>query len=204
MPPLSTAAYNGPIIPEKPHLRIDRSRTGGHRRRAFALGLAGIGCAIALTACGSSAKPTGGDAAAIRFAACMRAHGVSDFPDPSPGGGIQIPSGDNPRAPAFQSAQHACSKLLPKGGPLSGPVSESRKLQMLRLAECMRRHGLSTFPDPTSTPPQPGNGAGIAFGAPGSFIAVPQTLLQSPAFKGAAAACGFPGAGRPPQANGTG
>ena len=67
---------------------------------------------------------------------------------------------------------------------------------MLAMSECMRRHGLSTFPDPVSTPPQPGNGLGLAFGAPGSFIAVPQALMNSPAFNQAAAACGLPGAGR--------
>ena len=67
---------------------------------------------------------------------------------------------------------------------------------MVKLAECMRKHGLSTFPDPTATAPSPGAGFGLAFGSPGSFIAVPQSLMQSPAFDQAAAACDFPGAGR--------
>jgi hypothetical protein len=124
----------------------------------------------------------------------MRTNGVPSFADPSPGGGIQIPNGVNPRSPAFVSAQRACSKLLP---PLGGgrQASESRKLAMLRLSQCMRRHGLSTFPDPVSTPPAPGTGFGFAFGAPGSFIAVPQGILQSPGFERAAASCGLPGAG---------
>jgi hypothetical protein len=70
---------------------------------------------------------------------------------------------------------------------------------MVKLAQCMRRHGLTTFPDPTSSPPAaPPSGGGIAFGAPGSFIAVPQNLIQSPGFKQAAAACHFPGAGKLP------
>ncbi|MGO9792432.1 MAG: hypothetical protein ACLP8S_23870 [Solirubrobacteraceae bacterium] len=81
--------------------------------------------------------------------------------------------------------------------------SEGRKLTMLRLAEFMRmrlaefmrKHGLSTFPYPTTTPPSPSADPGIAFGGPGSFIAVPQSLIQSPAFNQAAAACNFPGAG---------
>jgi hypothetical protein len=128
----------------------------------------------------------------------MRSHGVSNFPDPSPGGGIQInsSSGINPQSPAFQSAQNACSKLMPGGGPGRGQVSASRKLEMVKLAQCMRKHGLTTFPDPTATPPSPGPGLGIAFGTPGSFIAVPQSLIQSPAFSQAAAACGFPGGGK--------
>jgi len=129
----------------------------------------------------------------------MRSHGVPNFPDPSAGGGgIQIPSGSgiDPRSPAFQSAQNACSKLMPGGGPGRGSASGSRKAEMVQLAKCMRKHGLSTFPDPTATPPSPGAGLGIAFGSPGSFIAVPQSMMQSPAFNQAAAACNFPGAGR--------
>ena len=126
----------------------------------------------------------------------MRSHGVPNFPDPSSGGGIQIPSGSgiNPRSPAFQSAQKACFKLSPGGGPGRGAQSASRKAAMLKLAECMRRHGISSFPDPTSAPPSaPPSGGGVAFGSPGAFLSVPQTLIQSPGFKQAGAACGFPG-----------
>ncbi len=127
----------------------------------------------------------------------MRAHGVADFPDPSSGGGgIQIPDGVNPRSPAFQSAQRTCFKLLPGGGPGGGANSEARKQMLLKLAECMRSHGISSFPDPSSSPPSaPPAGGGVAFGSPGAFLSVPQTMIQSPGFKDAAAACGFPGFG---------
>jgi hypothetical protein len=174
----------------------------GSRGRNLAVALAAVSCAAALTACGSSGTASAGsssnrETAGLKFADCMRSHGVPNFPDPGPGGGIQISAGSgiNPKSPAFQAAQNACFKYLPGGGPGRGPVSESRKLAMLRLAECMRNHGVSTFPDPTANPPSPGSGFGIAFGGPGSFIAVPQSLIQSPAFKQAAAACNFPGAG---------
>ena len=127
----------------------------------------------------------------------MRAHGVSNFPDPiAGGGGIQIPNNVNPRAPGSQSAQKTCFKLLPGGGPGGGHGSEARKEMLLKLAECMRGHGISSFPDPTAAPPSaPPAGGGVAFGAPGAFISVPQNLIQSPGFKDAAAACGFPGFG---------
>jgi hypothetical protein len=50
--------------------------------------------------------------AMLRYARCMRAHGVSDFPDPSPGGGIQIqqqPGSDlDPSSPVFKAADRAC------------------------------------------------------------------------------------------------
>jgi hypothetical protein len=67
---------------------------------------------------------------------------------------------------------------------------------MLRLSQCMRRHGLTNFPDPVANPPRLGNGGGfgLAFGRPGSFIVIPTSIVQSPAFQHDASACGFPGA----------
>ncbi|MBV8429676.1 MAG: hypothetical protein JO244_00825 [Solirubrobacterales bacterium] len=174
-----------------------RSRGLLAHHRLLALTAALI-CGLGLAACGSSKSTSSHGSAAdpgIRFSDCMRAHGLANFPDPGSGGGIQIPNGVNPQAPAFQAAQNACFKLLPGGGPGRGQPSEQRKQELLRLARCMRSHGFSTFPDPTATPPSPGPGLGIAFGAPGAFIAVPQTMLQSPGFQQAAQACGFPGAG---------
>jgi hypothetical protein len=59
----------------------------------------------------------------LAFSACMRAHGIKDFPDPS-NGGLQLqshPGSDlNPDNPTFQKAQQACQKDLPfKGGAVT-------------------------------------------------------------------------------------
>jgi hypothetical protein len=154
-----------------------------------------------LAGCGSSGSAGGSSHASLyksglAFAACMRSHGVPTFPDPSSGGGIQLSGGINPQSPAFQSAQRRCGHLLPGGGPRRFN-SEARKRELLKLAECMRSHGVTAFPDPTASPPSaPPSGGGIAFGAPGAFLSVPMSLIQSPAFKQAASACGFPGGGR--------
>jgi len=43
----------------------------------------------------------------LEFAACMRSHGITDFPDPLPGGGFDIPGDSN--SPRFQAAQNACA-----------------------------------------------------------------------------------------------
>jgi hypothetical protein len=56
----------------------------------------------------------------LALSACMRAHGIKDFPDPS-NGGLQIrvhPGSDlDPNNPTFQNAQKACQKYEPfKGG----------------------------------------------------------------------------------------
>ena len=97
-----------------------------------------------------------------------------------------IPSSINPDAPAFVSAQRACNKVVPATGPGSAP-SESRKLDYLRVARCIRRHGMPNFPDPTSTP-SPASG-GNALGGGGVFLVIPNP--PTPAFKHAAGACGL-------------
>jgi hypothetical protein len=173
-------------------------RTTHSAMRATPLLAALIGTVV-LAGCGSSHKPSQSAAAdpGIEFATCMRAHGVPNFPDPGGGGGgIQIPigSGVNPAAPAFQQAQKSCRRLLPGGGSGPGQATAQEKQTMVRLAQCMRAHGVSGFPDPISSPPSSPVGFSIAFGRPGAFIAVPNTInVQAPAFKQAALKCGFPG-----------
>jgi hypothetical protein len=125
----------------------------------------------------------------------MRTHGLSNFPDPSPGGGIQITigSGLNPFSPAFKAAQSSCRKLLPGGGPPpQGPPSAQTTEQMLAISKCMRAHGVTGFPDPTTTPPSGASGYSQVIGHGGLFLAVPATIdSNSPAFKQAATACHF-------------
>jgi hypothetical protein len=59
----------------------------------------------------------------LAFSACMRAHGLKDFPDPS-NGGLQIQnrrgSDLNPDNPTFQKAQQACQGLMPFKGDSGG------------------------------------------------------------------------------------
>jgi hypothetical protein len=52
----------------------------------------------------------------VRFAACMRSHGVRNFPDPNAEGTFQLGSDVNPDAPAFTAASQACQV---SGMPLS-------------------------------------------------------------------------------------
>jgi hypothetical protein len=62
-------------------------------------------------------------AATLKYAKCMRAHGITEFPDPNSSGGLEIkgtPGGNlDPGSPQFQTAEKACKKLLP-GGPKGG------------------------------------------------------------------------------------
>ena len=56
---------------------------------------------------------------ALKFAACMRAHGITSFqyspPAAGHAGGLGAP-GANPDSPQFRAAQQACRKLQPSGG----------------------------------------------------------------------------------------
>ncbi len=126
----------------------------------------------------------------------MRAHGVSHFPDPSgPDAGPQFSgSGINTQSPVFGSAQKACQKLMPGG--FANPGSPTRIKQGVKLAACMRRHGLKSFPDPgVSMPSAPAPNTAIVGGPDGVFT-LSASIIKSPAFKQAAATCDLPGFGR--------
>jgi hypothetical protein len=168
-------------------------------RRVVVL-VAGLGGAAVLAACGAGAStytdsggaaPSGNNSKFVRFAECMRWNGVPNLPDPT-GGGIQISNGINPQSPAFQAARAKCKHLLPGGGPPSGPPSAQAKLAMLKISECMRAHGITGFPDPTTKLPTSPAGYGEAIDHGGVVLAVPSTInVQSPAYQQAASACNF-------------
>jgi hypothetical protein len=49
----------------------------------------------------------------VRFASCMRTHGVPTFPDPDRDGAFTLPSGVDQKAPQFQHATKACANVEP-------------------------------------------------------------------------------------------
>jgi hypothetical protein len=54
----------------------------------------------------------------LKFAQCMRSHGVPKFPDPNVSGGnvrLQLPAGVDPNSPQFKAATQACQSLIPGG-----------------------------------------------------------------------------------------
>ena len=122
----------------------------------------------------------------------MRAHGVSNFPDPSSGGGIKLVpgSGLNPQSPSFQSAQKACSKYAP--GPAAPPkMSASERRKAVKFAECMRANGEPDFPDPTLGTATPSANSPVLALAGMFFQLTPGLNPMSQAFKQAASRCGI-------------
>jgi hypothetical protein len=139
---------------------------GNQGRRTGALAAAAAVAALA-TACGGSgpspsiAASAGPEAYAhlVALARCMRAHGVPGFPDPSASGTFSDVNGSlDLGSSQVQRAYGACRHLLPGGGPnlaeLQQKIQQKREQalpQLLRLARCMRSHGVPNFPDPTPT-----------------------------------------------------
>jgi hypothetical protein len=95
----------------------------------------------------------------------MRAHGVPDFPDLNADGSVSLPSSVNPQAPAFQAAQQTCAGLRPTGGT-PPPITLAQQKSFLANAQCIRKHGVPNFPDPTFGP----GGQGIGFSVPAGSL----------------------------------
>jgi hypothetical protein len=96
--------------------------------------------------------------AAYKFSACMRAHGLTSFPDPvvhQSGNSISIGIRVDPTitgSPAFKSAQQACQGIMP--GPMSSSQQAAQQHlkaeHLISFARCMRAHGVTSFPDPNA------------------------------------------------------
>jgi hypothetical protein len=156
-----------------------------------------------VAAVGSSTTSSGSDLPAtvspgVAFARCMRARGVPNFPDPQPGDGLLFSVNGLARSsPAFEAAQAKCRPLLPSGGP-PAPGSNTHPSaatlsKLVRIARCMRQHGVPDFPDPrTSVPLHPfPSGEGVITDYDGAILLFPSTLnIASPAYTRATAECG--------------
>ena len=116
------------------------------------------------------------------YAACINAHGAQARAIRGGGVGFIVTPDTRGRLPA---AQHACRKLLPKGGlPAPTPAQNAQFVaQALKLSQCMRSNGVPNFPDPTSHGLHIGNNIDP----------------QSPQFQAAQKKCAryFPGGGPP-------
>jgi hypothetical protein len=90
------------------------------------------------------------------FAACMRSHGVPNFPDPDSTGEIpkiQVVATAQANPHKFNAAQTACIHLAPNGSLGRQETAAQKRTQLadeLSFARCMRSHGVARFPDPTA------------------------------------------------------
>jgi hypothetical protein len=128
-------------------------------------GVANIGSTAKAPSASSSSGTSARYRAALAYVDCMRSHGVSDFPDPGVDGQIDVDfahggKGGSPatpgidrNSPQYISADQRCRHLLPGGVPT--PAQNQRALaEGLKLAQCMRSHGVPNYPDPNPSDPQ--------------------------------------------------
>ena len=118
--------------------------------------------ALIVAGCGSHAPARTGTAGspsdkhaadpdkAVKFAECIRGHGVPHFPDPDAKGDFVFGIDVSPAV--WRKAVDACKALEPPGA-LSGKRSPKQQSAALRFAACMRRDGVEDFPDPVNGDP---------------------------------------------------
>ncbi|MFE2163541.1 hypothetical protein ACFXB3_00420 [Streptomyces sp. NPDC059447] len=136
-----------------------------------------------------SSKPSSGSTAkaaekseqaqALEYAKCMRENGVPNFQDPEIKDGaarMMLPEGTDMQK--AKEASEKCKSYLPTGGDKKGAEDPKVTEQLKKFAECMRKNGVTNFPDP-----QAGGGGMIVDGD--------QTGMgpDNPKFKAAQEAC---------------
>lgn len=116
------------------------------------------GCgSMADTGSGSSDATAANHTKAVKFSECMRANGVSNFPDPDSSGNLtidQVANGSklDTNSPAFQQAISACKSLEPSG--FTGSKRSAKQQSAARqFAQCVRHSGVPDFPDPAPNGP---------------------------------------------------
>jgi hypothetical protein len=142
-----------------------------------------LGVGVLATGCNGSSNPgtTGSSTAVssgVAYTNCMRTHGVPDF---------QVNLNQN--SPTYQAAAQTCQSLKP--GRNQNPQVPSKKLAVeVRWAQCIRTHGVPTFPDPNA---QGAFDSGVFDPTSSAFQAASQDCLSLQPAGSVAAVPGVPG-----------
>ena len=162
-----------------------RQRTRPRRAAAALLAALLAGIALLAAACGGSAGSAGSTgsspyAKALAYTQCMRSNGVANYPDPNAQGQIlltpnvwkEVDFG----SPQVAQAAKTCAKLAPKS-TITAQQRQQILSRGLKYATCMRSHGITNFPDPSTA------GGGIAVDQ------VPEADVNLPQWPAAVQAC---------------
>jgi hypothetical protein len=161
------------------------------RRPAIAVVLALV-ASVSIAACGGSSSSHSSSASTantgVKFASCVRAHGVPDYPDASAGKTVDIHSLQESTR-AVETAIQKCQSSAPQQN--FGPILSTTQLANVRagalaMARCMRAHGL-VYPDPAVAPGPGGHGFEYGFSRP--ELKKDPIDYTSPAFKAANTTC---------------
>jgi len=158
---------------EKDHQMSDDISDGRDRRRPSPFRRTGVlaaagGFGLLAVACGGSPAPTAPASLqqalqqALAYSQCMRSHGITNFPDPTEisngaaqssngptrvGVQIGIPAGIDPNSSTYVSANNSCTNQT-GFGHVSAAQLQHGLTTLLKYSECMRSHGIASFPDP--------------------------------------------------------
>jgi hypothetical protein len=122
---------------------------GGHGaagRRWRGGGLAVAAAVLAMTAAACGGHATASQTDNNELTTCMRAHGVRDFPTATSNGQFNL-NGIDQSSPRFEAALAACGRLFQTQD--QAQQNAAALAQGVRYAQCMRAHGIPSFPDPT-------------------------------------------------------
>ena len=123
--------------------------------------LLAAGCGSSSPPSSSTQSPQDGLTAAFKYAACMRNHGIPNFPDPqatttpdhTSTAIRQVVSASLVDSPQGKAAQKACRGIMPDPGDISpaklAQQQHAREQDLVAFARCLRSHGVADFPDPT-------------------------------------------------------
>lgn len=105
-----------------------------------------------VAALGSTTSTTGassvsGQAQLDMFGACMRSHGLPEFPNPIKNGNTVTLS--RPNSPLYPRAEAACRELLPGSLGSFGTITSADEADYLKAVSCMHAYGFPQMPDPT-------------------------------------------------------
>jgi hypothetical protein len=152
--------------------RVRQPRTGPPRAAAGLLTALLAGTALLAAACGGGSAGSAGSspyAKALAYSQCMRSNGVANYPDPNSQGQILMEpnNGIDYGSPQLAQAAKACAKLAPKI-TISAQQRQQVLSQDLKWVACMRAHGITNLPDPSTA------GGGISVGVTKADANLPQ------------------------------
>jgi len=90
-----------------------------------------------------------GQASVLKFSECMRDQGLTWFPDPGPDGGLKVHNPPGTDQNKVEKAEEACKAYAP-GANQTGTISDGDLKKLRQMAQCIRDHGFSKYPDPDS------------------------------------------------------
>ncbi|MBP2707962.1 hypothetical protein JOL79_29695 [Microbispora sp. RL4-1S] len=117
------------------------------------------GAAASAAPSGTASAPVDRHEAQLKFAQCMREHGV-DMPDPGPDGNVRI-MGRKGETGKIDDAMKVCEHFMRDAvGDKLGKLDPQAYDQAVKFAQCMREHGVDV------ADPKPGEGVRIKLKGP--------------------------------------